>query len=58
MPERTLPTWAIGIGAEVRDRTEPLPINEPYLVDVTDLLRAMTERELAERRRRGGRQEG
>ena len=57
MPERNLPAWAIGIGAEVRDRTEQLPINEPYLVDVTDLLRAMTERELAERRRRCGREE-
>jgi hypothetical protein len=55
MPE--LPAWAVGIGAEVRDRTEQLPINEPYLVDVTELLRAMTERELAEQRGRCGREE-
>jgi hypothetical protein len=54
MPERNLPAWAVGIGAEVRDRTDQLPINEPYLVDVTELLRAMSERELAERRRRRG----
>ena len=52
-----LPAWAIGIGAEVRDRTDQLPINEPYLVDVTELLRAIAERELAERRRRCGRGE-
>ena len=57
MPERNLPEWAARIGAEVRDRTEQLPINEPYLVDVTDLLREMRERELAERRRRCGREE-
>ena len=54
MPERNLPEWAVGIGAEVRERTEQLPINEPYLVDVTELLRVMSEREAAERRRRRG----
>ena len=57
MPERIIPEWAAKIGAEVRDRTEQLPVNEPYLVDVTELLREMTERELAERRRRCGREE-
>ena len=57
MPERVFPEWAAKIGAEVRDRTEQLPVNEPYLVDVTELLREMTERELAERRRRCGREE-
>ena len=57
MPERNVPEWAARIGAEVRDRTELLPVNEPYLVDVTELLREMTERELAERRRRCGRKE-
>ena len=57
MPERILPEWAARVGAEVRDRAEQLPINEPYLVEVTDLLRAMTERELSERRRRSGRKE-
>ena len=57
MPEQKLPAWAVGIGAEVRNRTEQLPINEPYLVDVTELLREMTQRELAEQRRRCGREE-
>ena len=55
MPERNLPEWVLRIGAEVKERTEQLPVNEPYLVDVTELLREMTERELAERRRRCGR---
>jgi hypothetical protein len=57
MHDGNLPAWAIGIGAEVRDRTSQLPINEPYLVDVSELLRAMSEREVAERRRRCGREE-
>ena len=57
MPERILPEWAARVGAEVRDRTEQLPINEPYLIDVTELLREMTERELAEQRRKCGREE-
>jgi hypothetical protein len=52
MRAQTLPAWALGIGAEVRERTDQLPVNEPYLVDVTELLRAISERELAERRRR------
>ena len=55
MRETNLPEWAAGIGAEVRVRTDQLPINEPYLVDVTELLRAINDRELAERRRRCGR---
>ena len=54
MREQTLPAWAVGIGAEVRERTDQLPINEPYLVDVTELLRAISESELAERRRQRG----
>ena len=57
MPEQNLPEWAARIGAEVRDRAELLPVNELYLLDVTELLRAMTERELAERRYRCGREE-
>ena len=52
MPEQNLPAWAIRIGAEVRERTDQLPVNEPYLVEVTELLREMTERELADQRRR------
>jgi hypothetical protein len=49
MRAQTLPAWALGIGAEFRARTDQLPVNEPYLVDVTELLRAISERELAER---------
>jgi hypothetical protein len=54
MPVQNLPGWTVGIGAEIRNRTEELPINEPYLVDVTELLRVIWEREAAERRRRRG----
>jgi hypothetical protein len=50
MPERILPEWAVGVGVEVRNRAEQLPTNEPYLIDVTELLRVMSEGE-AERRR-------
>jgi len=57
MPERNLSAWAVGIGAEVRDRTDQLPVSESYLIDVTELLREMTERELAEHRRRCGRED-
>ena len=57
MREQILPAWAVGIGAAFREHTEQLPINEPYLVDVTELLRAVAERELAERRRRCGRED-
>ena len=57
MPERNLPEWAARVGAEVRDRTEQLPVNEPYLVAVSELMRAMSERELTERRYRCGREE-
>ena len=45
MPERIIPEWAARVGAEVRDRTEQLPINEPYLIDVTGLLQVIAERE-------------
>lgn len=54
MPVQNLPRWTVGIGAEISNRTEELPINEPYLVDVTELLRVISEREAAERRRRRG----
>ncbi len=56
MPEQNLPEWAVKIGAEVRQRTDQLPVNESYLVDVTELLREMTERELAEQRLRCSRE--
>ena len=55
MREQNLPAWAVGLGAEVRARTCELPINEHYLRDVTELLRDISDRELAERRRRCGR---
>ena len=54
MREKNLPTGAVEIGAEVRKRTAEPPVNEHYLVDVTELLRAISDRELAERRRRCG----
>ena len=57
MPERVIPEWAARVGAEVRDRTEQLPINEPYLIDVTELLRMISDKELAEQRRRCGRED-
>ena len=57
MREQILPAWASGLGAELKERTDQLPINEPYLVDVTELLRAMSEKELAELRRRRGYEE-
>ena len=53
MPERIIPEWAARVGAEVRDRAEQLPINERYLIDVTDLLQEIAERE-AQRHRAGG----
>ena len=49
MPERIIPEWAAKVGAEVRDRTEQLPVNESYLVDVTDLLRVISKEEDAQR---------
>ena len=55
MREKNLPAGAVEIGAEVRKRAGEPPVNEPYLLDVTELLRAISDRELAERRRRGGR---
>jgi hypothetical protein len=45
MREQKLPEWAQRVGAEVRDRAEQLPTNEAYLVDVTELLRAIREDE-------------
>ena len=45
MPERIIPEWAARVGAEMRDRTERLPTNEPYLIDVTELLSLVSERE-------------
>lgn len=55
MREKQLPVGAAEIGAEVRERTDQLPVNEPYLLDVTELLRSINDKELAERRRRSGR---
>jgi hypothetical protein len=55
MRETNLPAWAVGLGAEVRVRTDQPPVNEPYLLDVTELLRAINDAEMAERRRRCGR---
>ena len=57
MREKKLPTGAAEIGAEVRNCTDEPPVNERYLVDVTELLRAISDRELAERRRQGGRED-
>lgn len=57
MREKNLPAGAAEIGAEVRKRTGEPPLNEHYLVDVTELLRAISEKELAERRRPNGRKE-
>ena len=56
MRER-LPVGAAEIGAEVRKRTDQPPVNEHYLLDVTDLLREISIQELAEQRRRSGRDE-
>ena len=57
MREKNLPAGAVEIGAEVRKRTGEPPVNEHYLVDVTELLRTISDKELVERRRRSGRQE-
>ena len=57
MREKKLPAGAVEIGAEVRTRTDEPPVNERYLVDVTELLRTISDKELAERRRRCGREE-
>ena len=43
MREPEIPEWVAKVGAEVRDRTDQLPINEPYLVEVTELLRVIGE---------------
>ena len=45
MSERIIPEWAAKVGAEVRDRTEQLPVNEPYLIEATELLRVISEQE-------------
>lgn len=58
MREKKLPEWASKIGAEVRARADELPLSEPYLVDVTELLRAISDRERAECRGRKARREG
>jgi hypothetical protein len=55
MREKHLPVGSAEIGAEVRKRADQLPVNETYLLDVTELLRAISDKELAERRRRCGR---
>ena len=57
MRDKHLPVGAAEIGAEVRKRTDEPPLNERYLLDVTELLRAISDRELADRRRRCGREE-
>ena len=56
MRERKLPEWAAKIGAEVRARTVELPLNEPYLVDVTELLKTISVRELHGRGRKARRE--
>ena len=43
MREREIPEWVARVGAELRSRSEKLPVNEPYLVEVTELLRAICE---------------
>ena len=57
MREKKLPEWAAKIDAEVKARTDELPVSEPYLVDVTELLRTISDRELAERRGRKARRD-
>ena len=54
MRGQELPEWAARVGAEVRRRTEQLPTNEPYLVEVTELLRVICESEHEPQRRRNG----
>ena len=55
MREQNLPAWAVGIGAEVRKRTDEPPLNEQYLLDVSECLREISDQELADRRLRCGR---
>ena len=45
MREREIPEWVARVGAELRSRSEKLPVNESYLVEVTELLRAICEGE-------------
>ena len=40
-----LPEWAARVGAEVRNHAAQLPTNEPYRVDVTELLQVIRESE-------------
>ena len=55
MREKNLPAGAVEIGAEVRKRTGEPPVNEPYLLDVTELfyLRQRTRRTPSSGRARG-----
>ena len=55
MREKRLPAWAVEIGAEIKKRIGEPPINELSILDLSELLRAISDRELAERRRRCGR---
>ena len=45
MREQDLPEWAAQVGAEVRTRSEQMPVNEPYLIEVTELLRVICDSE-------------
>ena len=51
MREEHLPIGAAEIGAEVRRRTDAPPVSELYLVEVSELLRVISDKELADRRR-------
>ena len=55
MREKTLPLWAVEIGAELRRRIGEPPTDEPCISGLSELLRAISDRDLAERRRRCGR---
>jgi hypothetical protein len=57
MPKKNLPAWAFEIGAELRKRIVEPPSNEPCISTLSELLRAISDRELADRRRRCGREE-
>jgi hypothetical protein len=54
MRKRELPEWTARVGAEVRKRTDHPPTNEPYLVDVTELLRVICESEAKQQHPRWG----
>ena len=57
MLKKPLPAWAFEIGAELRKRIDEPPSNEPSISGLGELLRAISDRELAERHRRCGRVE-